>query len=189
MKTKHMAVFFVLATVAVACRNTDKINATTTDSSIEQQITDTTAVNRGADVASFMNTAAIAGMEEIETGKLAVEKSVNKNVKKFAEMMVKDHTKIAAELKTLAESKKISLPTALPAPEQEHIAEMKNLSGKDFDKHYMEMMTKGHLKALDLFKSAAVNGDVKVRNFASKTLRIIEKHFKTAGQINAGNAY
>ncbi|AOM80490.1 DUF4142 domain-containing protein [Pedobacter steynii] len=190
MKTKHLTVIFSLVVLAfAACRNTDKINAGATDSSIEQSMTDTTAINRGADPAAFIKEAAIAGIMEIELGKVAMEKATNAKIKKFGEKMVKDHSNIAADLKTLADSKKITLPATLPSADQQHIEEMKKLSGKAFDKHYMEMMEKDHVKALDLFKSAAVSGDVKIRNFASKTLRVVERHFKLAGEINAGTTY
>lgn len=190
MKRKTLLAISSLTLFAfTACRNTDQTNAATTDSSIEQTMTDTSGINRGADPAEFMQSAAVAGIMEIELGKAAIEKAADPKVKKFGEQMVKDHTNIAAELKTLADNKKVKLPTAIPAADQAHITEMKNMSGAAFDKHYLEMVTKAHVKAMDLFKSASVAGDVKIRNFASKTLRILERHFKRAGEISAGTSY
>lgn len=187
MKTKHSLGIFLLSLFFLpACRNTDQVNAHSTDSSIEQSVTDTSAINRGADVSTFMESAALAGMMEIELGKVAQQKAANAKVKNLGEKMVKDHTRIAEELKTLAAEKKITLPATLPAADQQHITEMGNMSGAEFDKHYLEMMEKDHLKALDLFKSAAVSGDVKVRNFASKTLRTLERHFKLVGELKSG---
>ncbi|SHG58231.1 DUF4142 domain-containing protein [Pedobacter caeni] len=190
MKTKHLIASLSLVSLAFsACRNTDKINESTTDSSIEQTMTDTTAVNRGADADDFMKTAALAGIMEIELGKIAQQNAANPKIKKFAGQMVNDHTRIANDLKVLADSKKVSLPGSLPAADSKHVEEMKKMTGAAFDKHYMDMMVKDHIKALDLFKSAAVSGDVKIRNFASKTLRTLERHFKRAGEINAGVSY
>lgn len=190
MKTKRLITFLSLVVLALsACRNTDKVNSGVTDSSIEQTMTDTTAINRGADADEFMKTAAIAGLMEIELGKIAQTNASSSRIKKFGEKMVNDHTRIAKDLKDLADSKKVTLPTSLPAADGNHVEEMKKMTGAAFDKHYMDMMVKDHVKALDLFKSAAVSGDVKIRNFASKTLRTLERHFKEAGDINAGVSY
>lgn len=190
MKTKCLITSLSLvALIFSACRNTDKVNSGVTDSSIDQTMTDTTAINRGADTDDFMKTAALAGIMEVELGKIAQQNASSSRIKKFGEKMVKDHTKIAADLKVLADSKKVSLPTSLPAADSKHVEEMKKMTGAAFDKHYMGMMVKDHVKALDLFKSAAVSGDVKIRNFASKTLRTLERHFKEAGDINADASY
>src|SRR3954470_4033366 len=61
----------------------------------------------------FAQHAAMAGMAEVKLGQLALEKSTNDDVKKFAQMMVDDHTKANDELKALAQSKSIDLPTDL----------------------------------------------------------------------------
>lgn len=190
MKTKHFITSLSLVILAFsACRNTDNANSGTTDSSIGQTMTDTTAINRGADAGEFMKNAALAGMMEVELGKVAQQNASDSRIKKFGEKMVKDHTLIAGDLKKLADTKKVTLPTTLPTSDSNHIEEMKKMTGAAFEKHYMDMMVKDHVKALDLFKSASVSGDVEIRNFASKTLRILERHFKEASDIKAGVSY
>src|SRR5690606_21630507 len=47
---------------------------------------------------------------EIDLGKMAQKKANQKNVKDFAGMMVKDHTKSNEELRKIANQKKYSLP-------------------------------------------------------------------------------
>ena len=186
MKTKHFITSLSLVILAFsACRNTDNADSKTTDSSIGQTMTDTTAINRGVDAAEFMKTAALAGMMEIDLGKVAQQNASDSRIKKFGEKMVKEHTLIAGDLKKLAEIKKVALPTTLPASDSNHIEEMKKMTGAAFEKHYMDMMVKDHVKALDLFKSASVSGDVEIQNFAAKALRILERHFKDATDIKA----
>lgn len=168
-----------------ACRNTDNSTSSTlADSSLEQTMTDTMAVNRGEGMQFFLEKAAIAGTMEVEIGKMAESKASNKRVKEFAERMVKDHTKTNSNLKELADKKKITIPTSIPAADQNHINEMAKLSGAQFDKHYMDMMVKDHVKTLDLFKSATTSGDIDVRRFAAKTLRMIEGHYKLATDLS-----
>lgn len=190
MKTKTLLASIVLGfSVFQACQNSDKktreMQSATIDSAMEDHvITDTTALNRGADMSVFMNEAAIGGMKEIELGKIAQEKSANRLIKNFARTVVKDHTKIAERLRKLADGKRLTLPAALPQADEAHIAEMKKMSAADFDKHYIEMMVKEHIKALDLFKSATTSGDTPLQNFAINALRTLEAHYKTATDLN-----
>ncbi|ATP56766.1 DUF305 domain-containing protein [Pedobacter ginsengisoli] len=168
-----------------ACRNTDNSTTNTlADSSLEQTMTDTSAVNRGEGMQFFLEKAAIAGNMEVEIGKMAESKASNPRVKEFAEKMVKDHTKTNNNLKKLADNKKITIPTSIPEADQNHINEMAKLSGAQFDKHYMDMMVKDHVKTLDLFKSATTSGDIDVRRFAARTLRMIEGHYKLATDLS-----
>lgn len=186
MKTRNLlpAILFSLL-IFNACRNTE--NNTTdplADSSIEQTMTDTMAVNRGEGMQFFLEKAAVAGNMEVEMGKLAESKSTNPRVKKFAAKMVKDHTKANINLQQLADKKKIKIPTAIPAADQSHLNEIAKLPGAEFDKHYVSMVVKDHVKTLDLFKSATTYGDIDVRRFAAKTLRMIEGHYKLATDLS-----
>jgi hypothetical protein len=61
--------------------------------------------------ASFMKQAAENGNAEVEASKLAQTKAKRPEVKAFADQMVTDHTKVGDELKQLAASKKVDLPT------------------------------------------------------------------------------
>lgn len=62
----------------------------------------------------FLQQAAIAGMKEVLTGKLAADKATDKKVKAFGQMMVDDHNKANEELRLLAKLKKITLPMSTP---------------------------------------------------------------------------
>lgn len=190
MKNKHLLAILSMVILSFsACRNTDKINADSSDSTIAQVIPDTANVNRGGDVSTFFQEAAIDGMMELSLAKLAAEKSTNKLVKRYGEVMVKDHTKIAKELQALAASKKITLPATLPAADLKHIEELKKMDVAAFEDHYIKMMIKDNAAAIDLYKAASVTGDVKIRNFATKALRMSERHFKRANEINADAGY
>src|SRR6476646_6778040 len=61
----------------------------------------------------FVMDAARGGMAEVELGKLASEKAESAQVRQFGERMVTDHGKANDELKSLAQQKNITLPTAL----------------------------------------------------------------------------
>ena len=123
---------------------------------------------------------------EVELGKIAQEKSQNAKVKDFGAMMVTDHSKANDELKQLAMSKNVSLPDAPLPKHQDKIDRLKEKSGADFDKAYMDMMVSDHKEDIDEFQDAAdeKNGDADVKAFASKTLPVLQAHLQAAEQIN-----
>ena len=72
------------------------------------------SANADATVAStdqdFMLAAAQGGMTEVKLGELAAQNGARADVKEFGQLMVKDHSAINADLKTLAAQKGVTLP-------------------------------------------------------------------------------
>lgn len=128
---------------------------------------------------------AIANMAEIETGKLALSKSQNAEVKTFAQQMIDDHGKALSELQTLAQQKGVSLPTELDAKHKAMAAKLETLSGDAFDKQYMQMAglkdhKDTHAKLQKISRSAK---DPDVKAAADKTIPTVEQHLKAAQQM------
>jgi putative membrane protein len=133
---------------------------------------------------TFTLKAGSGGLMEVQLGNLAQKNAQNPRVKAFGAMMVKDHSKANKELMTIAANKSISIPSALSAEHQKHVDEMAKLKGTDFDKHYMDMMTKDHREDVDLFEKAAKNlNDADLKAFASKTLPVLNMHLDSAKAI------
>jgi putative membrane protein len=126
----------------------------------------------------FFPAAASAGMLEIESSKLALERSQNTAVKQFAETMVADHTKAADELKALAATKKITLPSAMTKHHQKMYDHLKDeKTAKDFDDAYQEAMVGSHKEAVTLFSKASSDSkDPEVQAWAAKTLPTLQHH-------------
>ena len=66
----------------------------------------------------FVQGALQGGMAEVALGKLALEKSSNEDVKKFAQRMVDDHTKLGDDMKPVAEQLGVPMPTGLSKKDQ-----------------------------------------------------------------------
>ncbi|MCD2517117.1 DUF4142 domain-containing protein [Massilia sp. G4R7] len=133
---------------------------------------------------------AMANMAEVETGKLALSKSQNAEVKAFAQQMVDDHGKALADLQPLAQSKGVTLPTELDAKHKAMSAKLEKLNGDAFDKEYMKMAglkdhKDTHAKLQKISKSAK-DGDVKAA--ADKTLPVVEQHLKAAQQMSSAKS-
>ena len=132
----------------------------------------------------FVRDAAQGGMAEVELGKLATEKASSDEVKKFGQRMVDDHTKAADQLKEIASSKGIQVPTKLSAKDQMTKDRLSKLSGEQFDKAYMNDMVKDHTQDVAEFKHESTSGtDPDIKNFASTTLPTLQDHLKQAKEL------
>ena len=127
--------------------------------------------------AKFMMMAATGGMNEIALSQQALAKSSNDDVKRYAQMMIDDHTKAGDELKSVAMSKNVTLPMEADAKHKAAVAKMESLSGMTFDMAYLKMMVKDHEATVAMFQKEANSGkDADAKAFASNTLPTIQGH-------------
>lgn len=134
-----------------------------------------------AGASTFFMKAADAGMAEVEFGKLAQEAAKNQDVKDFAALMVKDHTKANEELKALATSRKVQLSPVISSVFQGQLTDLSSKTGNEFDKQYMALMMVHHMDAIKLFEETSKNEtDPEVKAFATKTLPVLKAHHQKA---------
>jgi putative membrane protein len=134
---------------------------------------------------AFVTKAAKGGLAEVELGKLATQKASADNVKQFGQRMVDDHSKANDELKSLAASKNINLPTAMGPEEKALQDRLSKMSGAAFDRAYMKAMVDDHVKDVNEFKMESKSGkDPEVKAWAAKTLPTLEEHLKMARETN-----
>jgi putative membrane protein len=139
--------------------------------------------------ATFMKTAAMDGMAEVEHGKLAAQQAASSDVKQFAQRMVDDHSKAGDELKALASQKQVQLPTALDAKHKAMQDKLAKLNGAAFDTAYMSHMVTAHKEAVMLFQREAKTGkDADTKAWAEKTLPTLQDHLKMAQDVSSKTA-
>src|SRR5687767_11084679 len=102
MKRTYFLTLVLAAALAAGCRgnNQDQTAAPPAGSAPVGTSGEAAGV-RGAD-RDFVREAAITGMAEINAGRMALDLSSDANVKKFAQMMIDDHTKAGNDLKAVA---------------------------------------------------------------------------------------
>ena len=200
MKQKFSFAICVAALAIWSCNNssdsgtgadtTASTTATSGDTSASTQANTNTAAATTPltkDDSSFVMEAAVGGMMEVEAGNLAQQNGMSQRVKDYGSMMVTDHSKANSELASLASSHGLTVPSALPADEQKHLDAMKKLTGKNFDKHYIDMMVNDHKKDISKFKMAAEKcDDSQLKNWASTTLPTLQKHMDSVQAIKKG---
>ena len=97
----------------------------------------------------FVKDVATASIAEVELGRMALDRAVNPDVKKFGQMMVDDHTKANESLTTLASQHNIPVPSAMDDKHNDLREKLTKKTGADFDKDYIDAMVDGHKDVLD----------------------------------------
>jgi len=135
---------------------------------------------------SFLSQALEINQAEVEIGRLASSKATDKRVKSFADMMVKDHSGGLKKLQALPGGKN----TVKLSDKHEMLkTRLSGLSGKEFDREYIDAMASGHREAVGLFEkqageaTAPSSADSKVNTVARELLPTIKKHLTEAESI------
>lgn len=194
MKIKNF--LFALALVVPATSFADDTSKT---GSTNKTTTDKAATNKlaEADIQIVAHVHAV-NLVEIDMGKLA-QKSGTAAVKRYGEMMVKDHGAADKELVAMAKKKGVAkIPGAkhdTEAKKIEHkqmmdsMAGLKKLKGADFDREYVRLMIDSHQKELTLSDpliSQATDTDLKAMLESRKTT--LQRHADAARELEKGNA-
>ena len=172
------ACFFAL--VSCATKNNQEDSKEVAEEQNEAKFDDTNL----DDDTEFAVAAADGSMFEVQLGQLALTKASSPKVKEFAQSMVDDHTKANEELKSLAQTKNITLPSTISEEKQKDYDKLAEKSGADFDKAYSEFMVKDHKDDVDQFKKAAEKcEDAEIKSWAAEKLPVLEGHLSMAQSL------
>ena len=154
----------------------------------------------------FVQRMLMANAAEIQLGKMGAEKGTNDEVKKFAQMMVTQHTQANDDLKPLAKEHALEEPAKLDAKHQAIADRLAKLEGEAFDREFMTVMVTSHREALAQVRpmagmtgtagkgtatgttgaatGTAAGGTIQdAKQYAAKALPSIQDHLKQAEQI------
>lgn len=134
----------------------------------------------------FADAAAASDTFEIDSSRLALEKSQSADVKKFAQAMIEAHTASTAKLKAAGTK---ALPairpaTLLPDDLQTRLDALKPQSGTTFDQAYMADQIAGHEATLSALQDYAASGEVpSLKSFAAEMVPIVTSHLERARAV------
>lgn len=136
----------------------------------------------------FVNAAGQAGLLEIQTSKMALDRSNNSDVKTFAQMMMDQHTQAAEGLKAAAAAAALAPPP--DTLDEAHVRKVSDLTenrpSDAFDADYMKMQIDAHTEAIQLFQDYAASGEIApIKAFAEQTLPALQQHKAKAQQATA----
>lgn len=133
---------------------------------------------------SFINSAEQGNLAEIETAKMVEQKSTDPAVKDFSGRMVTDHTKASQELKALASSTGVTMPTEPTTAELNQKHKWQKLSGAKLDDAYLRDELEDHKEAISVFENEIEHGkNERVKDYAEKTLPTLQDHIRIAENV------
>jgi putative membrane protein len=139
---------------------------------------------------NFVKSARISGAFEVESSKLALQKTQNADIKAFAERMVTDHTKAAEELGQITANKSIRIEEPATADKldkkhEELLEKLRKASAAEFDKLYVKMQQTAHDDAVKLFTQYSQKGtNPALKTYAEETLPTLQDHKKMISGMN-----
>ncbi|NJC04617.1 putative membrane protein [Sphingomonas kaistensis] len=124
---------------------------------------------------AFIAMAASTDLFEVESSRLALQRSRDPGIRMHAELMIRDHTNTSAQLRAAAASAGFGVPTQmLPM----HLDMLSALSrSPTFDATYRAQQVTSHRQALALMDRYARRGDVpQMRGVAAATVPVVRGH-------------
>lgn len=133
----------------------------------------------------FVRDAVIAGLSNVELGRLAAEKASSADVRQFGKQLLDHQTKTNDQLKQVANQQNISIPDALGSKHQSQIDKVAKLSGPEFDKAFLKQHLKEQETEVRDFSSEAQRGaDPNVKTFAAGVLPNLQQELEAAKNLN-----
>jgi putative membrane protein len=154
---------------------------------LAQPLQQTTKTNRDALSSadrSFINSAQEGNLAEIDSAKIVEQRATNPAIKDFASRMVTDHTQLSQELKTLAESHGVTLPTAATMAQQTQKDNLEKLSGAKLDEEYVNGQLADHKEAISAYENEIEHGQNQaMKDYAEKALPTLQDHIRISEDI------
>lgn len=135
----------------------------------------------------FMSQAAQSDMTEIQSSRLALQRSQNRNVRSFANRMIQQHEQSTRILKQIASSKGVTLPKYISDQQDKSLLnQLSRLHGKNFDQAYMQGQVQAHQRTLAEFQKYQQYGqDPQLKAFANRIEPIVAQHLQMAQSMIA----
>ena len=130
----------------------------------------------------FMQLAGESDVFEITSSQMAVMRSQNPDVKRFASMLIDHHTRTTNVLLTQAKAAGMPPPPAVLGPQKRALIDQLMQAGAaDFDRLYLQQQIPAHEQALALHTTYAASGDTpQLRAAAAGAVPFVRQHLEQA---------
>ena len=130
--------------------------------------------------AEFVYEVIESNYEKIKLAELANQRSRNSEVKQIAQTLLNDLPASLNELKTLAQSKAISIPVKERPSTERKLDNLADKSGYEFNKRWCDEMMDLHEETVEKFeKRLEDTNDADLKAYISKTLPVLRKHHES----------
>ena len=106
----------------------------------------------------FVDKAAASDMFEIESSKLALQRSQMPATRALAEHMITDHSATSARLSSIVAGTSLTVPTRMDSAHEQMMARLANASSGEFDAAYIMAQQSVHKAAVEMFTTYSASG-------------------------------
>ena len=131
--------------------------------------------------------AAASDLYEIESARLAMERSENADIDALAQMIVTDHEKASADLMTATQQAQppITVTPEMSAEQQANMEALRAADAATFGQTYLMQQIAAHQKALAMVQGYAQSGDVPaLQQHATAVAGPIQQHLNRARELS-----
>jgi len=133
----------------------------------------------------FVEFAANNDLYEIALGNFVKERAQSEEIKRFAQMMVDDHTQSSRQLQQAAQAAGIEVPSQMDEIHQAKLKKWQEKSGRILERSYAIDQTAGHVKGVLKFHDATQMAQKQeIKAFATAALPKLQKHFQHAARLS-----
>lgn len=130
-----------------------------------------------------------ANMFEIQSSRIALNRSRNPEVKLFANQMIQEHGADAAELNSVAKLQNLTVPIQLNPKHQKMVDQLNSAAEDAFDATFIRLQTEEHMGVINMLKRYSKNGENEaVRAFAQRVLPVLRSHYKELEKISGNQS-
>ena len=127
--------------------------------------------------AQFLVDVVASNYGEVKLAKLGQQRSSHKDLKGVAKLLEADHTAVLNDLKSLASTKSIVIPTEESPDAKDKLKELGADKASEFDKEWCEMLMDSHKTSITRFENAANDiSDADIKNFVNTVLPKLRTH-------------
>jgi putative membrane protein len=166
------------------------------DADDEAAIQDTTVANTTAPAApsdaEIAHIVVTANTIDVEAGRLAKEKSQNREVVQFGDRMITDHTAVNEQASQLAGRLNLTpadnaTSQSLTSAAEQTMQDLRTKTGADFDRAYMDHEVVYHQQVLDAIDSTLIPGaqNADLKALLEQTRPAIAAHLDMARKIQS----
>lgn len=136
--------------------------------------------------------AVTANSVDIDTAKMAKQKTSNKAVKEFADTMVRDHTTVNSKATALVKKLGVTpeesdASKSLRSDGEKKMAELKTMTGAEFDKAYMDNEVNYHEAVLGVLDKTLIPNakNMELKSLLESARPIFVSHLEHAKKLQA----
>jgi putative membrane protein len=131
----------------------------------------------------FVKESIQGNLAEVQVGHLAQQKGASQGVKDFGAMLVKDHSAANDKAQQAAAAVGVTAPSQHDMKQKAVYQELSALSGKEFDRHFIQSMVKDHQEDIAKYEKESNSGSGPAADYAKAILPDLRKHLEMAQSL------